>query len=142
MDFAKIELERDCEKTKQEEERTKQLQTMAQVVQETAMTNRQCLDILSYAVENKKTLESEEYRLGRDELREIRDEAQANCEREELLKSNESVFKTITPETERRLASQLRSSVKDLALPLRSSANDLHVSTQSNGSKSKIAWVW
>jgi hypothetical protein len=111
---------------------------MAEVANNSNATTQQALEILNYAVTNGITIANEDYRLSREDVLAIRDEAVSNLDREKIIKENQVHLNSISPETERKLASQLRKSVNDLALPLRGSARNLNI-TQSNTENRNIA---
>jgi hypothetical protein len=136
--LAKQEVEREKQRTLQEVERTEQTRLMAEVANNSNATTQQALEILNYAVTNGITIANEDYRLSREDVLAIRDEAVSNLDREKIIKENQVHLNSISPETERKLASQLRKSVNDLALPLRGSARNLNI-TQSNTENRNIA---
>ena len=149
--LSKQETEREKQRTIQEKERTAQtkvlgniaseaIAAMAKVSSEAIATTPQTLKILEHSVLNGLTLNTNGYNLDTNELTQYRDEAADQLNREIIISQNQEHFNSITPETERRLASQLRNPVKDIVLPLKKSAVNLNIS-QGNKEDFRIASI-
>ena len=139
VELAKQEVAREKQHTKQEKERTKQMQIMADVAQTSNATSQQALQVLEHAVVKGLTIANEHFRLSKDDIKNLRNEAQAATEREKIIRENQEQLSKIDPQTERRLVGQLRKSIHEMALPLRSSASELTISQTGNSSQGRVA---
>jgi len=140
VELAKQETLKEEQRTLQESERTEQLRIMASVANNNTATTQQALSILKHAIDNKITIANNDLRLSCDDIQSLHDEAASNLDRELIIKNNQECFSNIPAETERKLTSQLRKSINDLALPLRNSATGLNISQGSNFDN-KIAFL-
>jgi hypothetical protein len=130
VEIARKEVEREREQTKQEAEKTKQFQTLESVANAGFATTQQALDIIRTVLENGAPSASGHTP---SELGSFHDELQGQLIREQIVRENATQLARISPETERKLAGQLRRTVQDISLPLRSSASNLNVSAPSVG---------
>lgn len=135
IEFAKQQVAVEQEKTKQEEQKTEQFKTLMQIANEKDVTTQKALDILNKAVDINATLVAENYRLGRDDIVDLRNQAQSELQRQSIINENMGSLSQISLDKERRLVGQLRRSVGEIAFPLRSSANNLQVGTSEKSTR-------
>jgi hypothetical protein len=148
LELARTELLREEQRTLQEGQRTTQMQIMSAfassaiattseslraVSEDSLRTTSEALRILDYVVRQGRGVHTANYHLTTEEIKNVRDEMFSQLKREELIAQNQAALSEINPETERKLAGQLRKTIGDLALPLKSSATNLNIAISGDG---------
>lgn len=143
LEFAKIELERERERTLQESQRTKQLRVLSDVVQSSAATAQQALEILGSVELGDNSITVLDEDINQQKIEDYKDELQVEIARSQLIERYSDQFDNITPEMELKLSSQLRKSFNDIAKPLHSSAESMEIYAEDNYdlARRKVAYI-
>lgn len=116
----------------EEQERTRQYEIMADVANNNNAITQQALAILGETLKTNPKSGVEATNLSVSKIEARFNEVESFESRRDILAQYDEQFRTVRPEQERKLASQIRKPVAELALPLRSSAAGLNIGETSS----------
>lgn len=114
-------------RVQEEQERTRQTELLTNVANNSNATTQQALDILRDTIEQKPQTGVVATQMSINEIIARANELEGFQNRRAIVSEYDEQFRTIKPEQERKLASQVRKPVAEIALPLRSSAMGLNI---------------
>lgn len=120
----KAELEADVAKAA---EHTRQLEILASIIASERASSKQALDLLDWSLKTGNTA-IPRLGLGQSALMQMRDEVQAEVQREQEFEDYREQLESLDEDRLNRLTSRLRPMVSEIALPLRRSADKMSIS--------------